>query len=219
MTTGFRSLDLGSDRNVEQKILKRVLDIVIAGSLLVLLTPVIVIVALCLLRSPGSILFGHERIGQGGRRFRCLKFRSMVPDAEMRLRALLETDAGAALEWQNTRKLLKDPRVTPIGKLLRKTSLDEIPQLINVLRGEMSMVGPRPVPEAEMREHYGPFSASYLSVRPGITGLWQVSGRSNTGYDERVAMDVRYVREFSLLGDLLIIAKTIPVVLTRRGAV
>jgi exopolysaccharide production protein ExoY len=199
--------------------LKRGLDIMIAAAMLLLLSPLIAVVSLCLWSGSGPVLFGHQRMGRGGRRFSCLKFCTMVPNAELLLNTLLETNAEAALEWRTTHKLLKDPRVTRVGRVLRKTSLDELPQLINVLRGEMSIVGPRPVPEAEMWEHYGPFAANYLSVRPGITGLWQVSGRSNTSYVERVALDVRYVREFSLLGDLRIIAKTIPVVLARRGAV
>jgi lipopolysaccharide/colanic/teichoic acid biosynthesis glycosyltransferase len=142
----------------------------------------------------------------------------MVPNAEQALAELLARDAEAAELWSRSRKLQHDPRITLIGRFLRATSLDELPQLFNVLRGDMSLVGPRPVVTAELTEHYGPAAATYMAVRPGITGLWQVSGRSDTSYVERVALDVRYVQQFSFWGDLKILAKTVPAVLLRRGA-
>jgi lipopolysaccharide/colanic/teichoic acid biosynthesis glycosyltransferase len=142
----------------------------------------------------------------------------MVTDSQARLDALLAADPAARAEWEATRKLKNDPRITAIGHILRKTSLDELPQLVNVLRGEMSLVGPRPVVAAELDEYYGPAAAQYMSVRPGITGLWQVSGRSNTSYAQRVAMDVAYASQPSLWTDIKILARTPMAVLARRGA-
>jgi lipopolysaccharide/colanic/teichoic acid biosynthesis glycosyltransferase len=198
---------------------KRSIDVVVAAILLIILLPVMASIALLVWTEGRSIIFGHTRIGRGGRSFRCLKFRTMVPDAESALKALLARDAAAAELWTKSRKLHKDPRITPIGSFLRATSLDELPQLFNVLRGDMSLVGPRPVVQAELVEQYGSAASAYLSVRPGITGLWQISGRSNTSYTERVALDVEYVKSFSLWGDLKILTKTVPAVLARRGAV
>ena len=201
-----------------QFILKRLLDIVVAAALLVFVAPLMLLVALLVSLDGAKPIFGHTRIGNKGRPFQCLKFRSMVPNAERALEDLLARDAAAAELWQRSRKLEQDPRVTRIGHFLRVTSIDELPQLFNVLRGDMSLVGPRPVVQAELREHYGRSASAYMSVRPGITGLWQVSGRSNTTYDERVALDVDYVEKFSLKRDLSILAKTVPAVLMRRGA-
>ncbi|MCS6892518.1 MAG: sugar transferase [Rhodovarius sp.] len=197
---------------------KRAIDILGAGLLLVLLSPLFLIIALLVRRDGGPAFYGHTRIGQDGRGFRCLKFRSMVVDSEARLQALLASDPAARAEWESTRKLRNDPRVTPIGRFLRSTSLDELPQLINVLRGEMSLVGPRPVTAAELSTYYGAAAAHYMSVRPGITGLWQVSGRSDTSYGQRVALDVAYATRPSLLTDLRILLRTPIVVLQRRGA-
>jgi exopolysaccharide production protein ExoY len=199
---------------------KRGLDILGAGTLLLLILPVTLVIALIVRRDGGPILFRHTRVGLGGRRFPCLKFRSMVLDADKRLAELLAADPAAAEEWATRRKLPRDPRITRIGRFLRRTSLDELPQLLNVLRGEMSLVGPRPVVPEELDLHYSPAAASaYCEMRPGITGLWQISGRSDTTYAERVTLDTRYVRGWSVLLDVKILLKTIPAVLNRRGAI
>jgi lipopolysaccharide/colanic/teichoic acid biosynthesis glycosyltransferase len=197
---------------------KRAMDIAIAGAALLLAAPFFLVVSLLVRADGGPAFYAHPRVGRFGRLFGCLKFRSMVVDSQARLDALLAADPAARAEWEATRKLKHDPRVTRIGRFLRATSLDELPQLINVLRGEMSIVGPRPVTAAELDRHYGAAAAHYLSVRPGITGLWQVSGRSETTYDQRVALDVAYVSQPSLLADLRILLKTPVAVLSRRGA-
>ncbi len=199
---------------------KRGLDLLGASTLLLLLAPVLPLLALAVRLDGGPALFSHPRIGKGGHRFGCLKFRTMVPGAEAMLASHLNDNPAAAAEWADRRKLAKDPRLTRLGGLLRATSLDELPQLLNVLRGEMSLVGPRPVVRAELDEYYGPHGRSaYAASRPGMTGLWQVSGRSQTGYAQRVALDIAYARSRSLLLDLKILLRTIPAVLARRGAV
>lgn len=198
--------------------LKRTLDVVVASAMLVFLAPLMLLVTFLVSLDGGKPIFGHLRVGNGGRPFRCLKFRSMVPNAEQVLDDLLARDPAAAELWERSRKLDQDPRITWIGHFLRVTSIDELPQLLNVLRGDMSLVGPRPVVQAELQEHYGPSASAYMAVRPGITGLWQVSGRSNTTYGERVALDVDYVRTYSFRQDLTILAKTLPAVILRRGA-
>jgi exopolysaccharide production protein ExoY len=197
---------------------KRVIDIVLALSGILLLAPLLAICYFAtILSSSGPALFRHKRVGFNGKQFYCLKFRTMVPDASERLRMLLETDRSAAAEWAATRKLKNDPRVTAIGAILRKSSLDELPQLFNVLRGEMSIVGPRPVTDDEL-ERYATSVGSYLACRPGITGLWQVSGRSTTTYSKRVACDTFYARNWSLALDAKIIVVTIPSLLLTDGA-
>jgi lipopolysaccharide/colanic/teichoic acid biosynthesis glycosyltransferase len=201
-----------------QPAMKRAVDVVLAGLLLLLGLPVFILLALLVRLDGGPVFFAHERVGRGGRRFGCLKFRSMVTDSNVRLEALLASDPAARAEWDATRKLQHDPRITWMGRFLRASSLDELPQLLNVLRGEMSLVGPRPVVAAELTAHYGAAARHYLSVRPGITGLWQVSGRSTTSYDTRVALDVRYATNPSLLADLRILLRTPGAVLLRRGA-
>lgn len=197
---------------------KRVADIAIAAAALMVAAPFFLVVSLMVRVDGGSAFYAHQRVGRGGRLFGCLKFRSMVMDSQARLDALLASDPAAREEWEATRKLRNDPRITRIGRFLRATSLDELPQLINVLRGEMSIVGPRPVTESELDCYYGAAAAHYVTVRPGITGLWQVSGRSETSYDQRVALDVAYVSQPSLLADLRILLKTPVAVLSRRGA-
>jgi lipopolysaccharide/colanic/teichoic acid biosynthesis glycosyltransferase len=197
---------------------KRAMDVAIAGAALLLALPVFVLIALAVRADGGAAFYAHPRVGRGGRLFGCLKFRSMVMDSQARLDALLAADPAARAEWEATRKLRHDPRVTRIGRFLRATSLDELPQLLNVLKGEMSIVGPRPVTQSELDRHYGAAAAHYLSVRPGITGLWQVSGRSETSYDQRVALDVAYVSQPSLVADLRILLRTPVAVLSRRGA-
>jgi len=169
-------------------------------------------------RSDGAPLtFGHLRVGRHGQLFRCLKFRTMVRDADHRLAELLARDPQARAEWAETQKLQHDPRITPIGRFLRLSSLDELPQLFNVLRGEMHLVGPRPVTSEEL-VRYGIYQRHYLSVLPGITGLWQVSGRNNTTYERRVQLDALYVDTRTPLLDLWIAVRTVRVLLTREGA-
>jgi exopolysaccharide production protein ExoY len=192
---------------------KRVIDIILAVSGIVLLAPLLIICFVAtVVTSPGAALFRHRRVGFNGKYFDCLKFRTMVTDAPERLRQLLESDPEAAAEWAANRKLRHDPRVTAIGEILRKSSLDELPQLFNVLRGEMSIVGPRPVTEDEL-VRYSSAIGAYLACRPGITGLWQVSGRSTTTYRKRVACDTFYARKWSMALDAKIVIVTIPALL------
>lgn len=167
---------------------------------------------------PGPIFFAHERIGKNGKPFPCYKFRSMVVNSKSMLEEYLKNNPEAKEEWERDFKLKDDPRVTPIGKVLRRTSLDELPQIFNVLRGEMSLVGPRPVIQEELDKYYGDVSKLYCQVKPGITGLWQVSGRSDTTYAERVAMDEEYIKNRTFLGDIIILWKTVAVVLLKKGA-
>jgi exopolysaccharide production protein ExoY len=198
--------------------LKRAMDVVGSAMLLVLTAPVFLLLILLAWREGSPAFFVHRRVGRGGVPFGCIKFRTMVPDADRALADLLARDPAAREEWQATWKLKKDPRVTRRGALLRATSLDELPQLVNVLRGEMSLVGPRPVVQAELDTLYGAAAPLYHSVRPGMTGAWQVSERSDAEYHGRVALDVAYVRNPSLLTDLVILARTVEAVLRRRGA-
>lgn len=185
---------------------------------LVLLLPLLLMVAgLIWLRDPGPVLYAHPRVGRGGRVFRCLKFRTMVRNGDEVLARHLAADPEAAREWEETRKLRHDPRVTLLGRRLRKSSIDELPQLLNVVRGEMSLVGPRPIVEAEAH-YYGAAMRDYTAVRPGLTGLWQVGGRSDTSYAERVRLDQSYVRNRSLWLDLKIILRTVVVVVKGRGS-
>jgi exopolysaccharide production protein ExoY len=200
------------------EMLTRTIDIVIATALLIFLGPLMLVVAAAILVfDRGPIIFAHRRLGRNGASFPCFKFRTMVPDAERRLVQLLATDADARAEWARDFKLRRDPRITRLGLLLRQSSLDELPQLFNVLRGEMSIVGPRPIVEDEI-EYYGRYFQHYSTVKPGLTGLWQVSGRSDLDYRRRVAMDVAYARNKSLGFDLRILALTIPAVLLARGS-
>jgi lipopolysaccharide/colanic/teichoic acid biosynthesis glycosyltransferase len=194
------------------------LNQVLALLLLVLLSPVMGLVAFLIWRRDGApIFFGHYRVGHDGRMFRCMKFRTMLRDSEPVLAALLASNPQARAEWERDQKLSNDPRITPVGNFLRRTSLDELPQLINVLRGEMSLVGPRPITVGELTR-YGPARWHYLSVRPGITGLWQVSGRNTLSYAQRVAFDKQYVEKRTAWLDLRILMKTVHVVLAREGA-
>lgn len=196
----------------------RICDLVFSILLLLFLAPLMLLIAVLVYATdPGPIFFGHRRIGQYGREFRCLKFRSMVVDSAERLARLLETDERARAEWQRDHKLKDDPRVTPLGRFLRKSSLDELPQLFNVLRGEMSLVGPRPI-VAEEVVRYGRYFTSYRAVRPGVTGLWQVSGRNNVSYRRRVALDVAYARSRSIGLDCKILVMTVPKVILARGS-
>jgi len=197
---------------------KRIVDITLALSGILLLAPLLIICFLATIAtSRGPAIFRHRRVGFNGKHFDCYKFRTMVTDAPERLRKLLESDPAAAAEWTANRKLRNDPRVTAIGAILRKSSLDELPQLFNVLKGDMSIVGPRPVTDDEL-ERYSTAIGAYLACRPGITGLWQVSGRSTTTYDKRVACDAFYARNWSMTLDAKILIVTIPSLLASDSA-
>ena len=167
--------------------------------------------------SRGPIFYAHKRVGKNGKEIKCLKFRSMCINSQEMLEEILATDPVRRAEWEKDRKFLDDPRVTKFGKILRKTSLDELPQLINVLLGQMSLVGPRPVTEPELVK-YGQYKDYVLSVVPGLTGMWQVSGRSDTGYEERISFDTYYIQNWSIWLDIWILIKTVWVVLRGRGA-
>ena len=214
---------LGIKNNLAKKTnrrIKRVFDIVFSLATMVIILPVSIIVMIgIMIESPGaSPIFKHYRVGKGGKLFPCYKFRSMVPNAQEKLKAYLQKNPEAQQEWQANFKLKNDPRITKIGKFIRKTSIDELPQFINVLKGEMSWVGPRPIIKDEVH-YYGKNIQDYYSVLPGITGMWQVNGRSETSYDERVKLDVWYIRNWSVWIDIVLLIKTFKVVINRKGAV
>jgi len=197
---------------------KRALDLVgvVVGGLLI--SPLVLAIAIVIkLTSPGPVFYKQMRLGTEGRHFHCWKFRTMYPDAARILTELLQSDPGLREEWEKEHKLRKDPRITPIGRFLRKTSLDELPQLWNVLRGEMTLVGPRPIVDAEVPK-YGEVYELYKRVGPGMTGLWQVSGRSETTYEERVLLDAYYVRNWSVWLDFITLARTVRILIFRVGA-
>ena len=197
---------------------KRAFDFSAAALLFLTLLPLFIGVTLIVLVMQGRpVLIRHKRLGLHGRTFPCLKFRSMVTDADRALGLHLEANEQARVEWEASHKLRNDPRITPLGSILRKTSLDELPQLLNVLRGDMSLVGPRPIVQSEVR-HYGEVIRKYYKVRPGVTGPWQASGRSDTSYATRVKLDEDYVDRQSFLGDISILAKTIPAVIRMSGS-
>jgi len=198
--------------------LKRVFDILFTVCLALAAMPLGILIALAImLDSRGGVFFAHSRVGKGGKTFRLWKFRSMIAGSDEILARYLERNPSLVHEWELTHKLKDDPRVTRVGRLLRKTSLDELPQIWNVLRGDMSMVGPRPIVSEESAK-YGPAFALSTQVRRGLTGLWQVSGRNDINYKRRVALDCQYIRNWSLWLDTKILLKTGPVVLGRRGA-
>jgi Undecaprenyl-phosphate galactose phosphotransferase WbaP len=203
--------------NRSTRLIKRLFDITVSALLLLLLSPLFAYLLVRIKTDGGPAFFAHERIGLDGKPFPCYKFRTMVPNAAEVLERLLRENDQARREWDETFKLKEDPRVTTIGAFLRRTSLDELPQLWNVLIGQMSLVGPRPIVEAEL-ERYGDDAFYYLEARPGITGVWQVSGRSDTDYDYRVYLDSWYVKNWSLWYDLVILVKTIRVVFNKSGA-
>ena len=197
---------------------KRTLDAAVALAALICLAPLMLALALLIaLTSRGPVFFCHERVGRHGRVFPCIKFRTMANDAHERLRTLLERDPEARAEFAATRKLRNDPRVTRVGRFLRRTSLDEIPQFANVLLGHMSLVGPRPVVDDEL-VLYGHHAEAYLSVRPGVTGPWQVSGRNDVTYQERVELDASYVATMSLRRDIGLLLRTAAHIAKPRGA-
>jgi Undecaprenyl-phosphate galactose phosphotransferase WbaP len=202
----------------ERLVSKRVLDLLFSVTALVILSPVLAAIALAIrLESHGPAIFGHTRIGQNGRAFKAWKFRTMVVNGDEVLEEHLRKNPAARAEWERDHKLRKDPRVTRVGAFLRKTSLDELPQLWNVLVSDMSLVGPRPIVEAEIPKYGNSFSL-YTRVKGGVTGLWQVSGRNDVAYEERVKLDSFYVRNWSVWLDLCILYRTIGTVLFRSGA-
>ena len=200
-------------------ICKTVFDYALTAVGTLCISPLLVYVAYRIKKEdPGPVFFAHTRIGKDGKPFPCYKFRSMVVNSQEMLQKHLAENPAARAEWERDFKLKDDPRVTPIGKFLRRTSLDELPQVFNVLRGEMSLVGPRPVVQEELDKYYGATAKLYCTVKPGITGLWQVSGRSDTTYEERVALDEEYIKHRSFLKDAGILLRTIKVVLNKGGA-
>ena len=198
--------------------IKTVFDYVLTITGTIVILPILIIIALWIYKdSPGPVIFKHRRIGKNGKEFNCYKFRSMCVDAKERLEQLLKTDPEAKAEWEKDFKLKNDPRITKSGAFLRKTSLDELPQIFNVLKGEMSLVGPRPIIKDEM-VRYGEYINDYLMVKPGITGMWQVSGRSDTDYKQRVQLDSWYVRNWSVWLDTMLLWRTGKIVLQCKGA-
>jgi exopolysaccharide production protein ExoY len=189
------------------------MDIVVSLTMLITLAPIMLVVAAIIrLSLGGPVIFAQPRIGYGGKRFTCYKFRSMATNADEVLSRLLASDPAAAKEWHETRKLLNDPRVGCLGNVLRKSSIDELPQLFNVLLGNMSLVGPRPVVPDELA-NYGRYARTYSETRPGITGLWQTSGRNRLSYRARIARDSYYARHWSLWLDVVLLLKTIPAIM------
>ncbi|MEM6938795.1 MAG: sugar transferase [Pseudomonadota bacterium] len=203
-------------RGLYVHVFKRAVDVLICSVLAAPALVLILVFYLLVRLDGGPGFFGHLRTGRAGRSFRCWKIRTMVPDAEQKLIAHLATNQDASAEWARDRKLREDPRVTWLGRMLRASSLDELPQLWNVLRGDMSLIGPRPVTRDELAK-YGSGQSAYLAMRPGITGLWQVSGRNDITYDERVRLDVVYQQTLSLRLDFAILLRTIKVLLSRSG--
>ena len=202
------------------KLIKKLFDFLFSLLILIVFLPLFIIIALLIkLSSRGPIFFSQERIGKNNIPFKCIKFRTMYPEAKDILQNLLKKDDKIKREFEETHKIKNDPRITTIGKLLRKTSLDELPQFINVLRNEMSIVGPRPIVKAEKKK-YGKNFRKVLTIKPGITGLWQVSGRNNLTYKKRVNLDLNYVKNYNLLMDIRILIRTFGVILfpLDRGA-
>jgi exopolysaccharide production protein ExoY len=203
---------------VHKSIIKRVTDLALAIPLLVFLAPLMLAIAILVkLGDPGQAIFVQVRCGRNGETFNCFKFRTMRKDAAERLKHLLETNPAAADEWATYQKLRSDPRVTRIGRFLRKSSLDELPQLFNIVRGDMSVIGPRPITSGEIYR-YGSYFQYYAAARPGVLGQWQVNGRNKLTYEERVAMDIEYVANWTIWSDLKILLKAIPVVFGGGGA-
>jgi len=218
MTTHFRAFDTRSEQAVPSGLYarhaKRILDLLLVAIMLPVAVPLILLLAILISLDGRSPFYFQHRVGRGGRLFRLIKLRSMVPDADARLARHLENDSGARAEWAHAQKLRDDPRVTAIGRFLRRTSLDELPQIWNVIRGEMSLVGPRPMMPDQ--QHLYPGNA-YYALRPGITGPWQVSDRNQCGFAERARYDAIYLDRLSFLGDLGVLARTAVVVLRCTG--
>jgi lipopolysaccharide/colanic/teichoic acid biosynthesis glycosyltransferase len=205
-------------QNPVNEVILRLLDVAVGIVAVIVFGPLLIGLAIAIyVTSPGPLIFAQPRIGKNGREFRCLKFRTMVVDATDRLEQLLASDPSARAEWARDHKLRNDPRITPLGRFLRKSSLDELPQFFNLINGTMSIVGPRPIVNAEV-VRYGRRFQDYCRVRPGITGLWQVSGRSDTTYRRRVALDVAYSKHRSLGLNIKIMLMTVPAVLAAKGS-
>jgi exopolysaccharide production protein ExoY len=218
LSSSLRSIGNVSRKHIIQK-WSAIIQKWSAIALLLILAPVLAAIGACIAFTDGApVLYRSRRVGFGGREFYMFKFRTMAVNGDALLSEYLERDPAAAEEWRSIRKLRDDPRVSRLGRFLRKTSLDEIPQLVNIARGEMYFVGPRPLPPAEIAK-YGEHFPAFCSVMPGLTGLWQVSGRSDTTYEQRVALDMQYVRSRSMLLDWKILVLTVPAVIFRRGSV
>lgn len=202
---------------ISSRFIKRVFDLFGSLFIIIVLSPLLVYICSKVKKDGGPAIYGHERIGKNGKPFKCLKFRSMVTNSNEVLKELLLSNEEAKEEWDATFKLKNDPRITKIGHFLRRTSLDELPQLFNVLKGEMSLVGPRPIITDEL-VRYNEEVEYYLLSKPGMTGLWQVSGRSDVDYETRVYLDAWYVKNWSMWNDIAILFKTIGVVLKKDGA-
>lgn len=196
---------------------KRFFDFIGSITIMLILSPILLAIGILIRKDGGKSIYKHERIGYNGKPFQCYKFRSMVNNSKEVLEKLLAEDPEARAEWEKDFKLKNDPRITSIGRFIRRTSLDELPQLYNVLKGEMSLVGPRPIIEEELKR-YGSSQDKYLSARPGMTGLWQVSGRNDTTYQERVNMDSTYVENWKIWKDFVLIFKTAGIIFSRKGA-
>jgi len=217
-TAAFSSARLDRNESGTNTSAKRILDVVVASIALIFVLPLLILVGVLIrLQDGGQAVYSQKRYGRNGRTFKCYKLRSMVANADQRLIEILAQDPEARIEWDQTQKLTHDPRITPLGRFIRKTSIDELPQLFNILKGEMSIVGPRPIVENEITK-YGEFYRDYCSVRPGLTGLWQVEGRSDTTYEQRVQLDVKYATTRNFTGDIMIMLRTVPAVLLSRGA-
>ena len=216
---GVEPFDVDYTR-ARRSVFKRSIDVLLSFVLLAFTFPfLLVFAALIKLGDGGKVIFSQERPGVGGKLFKCYKFRTMAMDAEARLSDLLENDPEARRDWELYKKLKKDPRITPIGHFLRKTSIDEIPQILNILKGEMSIIGPRPITKREIPEYGTPSDfAIYGAVRPGVLGLWQIGGRSDTDYATRIKLDAEYARDWTIWRDLKILFLGIPVVLLGKGA-
>lgn len=205
-----------TDTNRYRGMSKRLFDLIVCMVLLPIIAPFIALIYALVRLDGGPGFFKHTRVGRGGKVFECWKIRTMVTDAQNQLETLLAHDPNARAEWNRDHKLRDDPRITKIGAFLRKSSLDELPQILNVLRGEMSLIGPRPI-TAEELERYGARKWAYLALRPGVTGLWQVSGRNDLSYNERVDLDVSYFKRLSLGTDVAILFRTVGAVLSKTG--
>lgn len=211
--------DVHLSTTVQRNFLKRAFDIAFSFTLLIFMTPLCLLIALAVKAdSKGPAFYASKRVGRGKKGIKCWKFRTMYIDADERLQELLSSDPTLKQEWDNYRKLKNDPRITKVGRWLRKTSLDELPQFWNVLMGELSVVGPRPVTKEEIEKYFGDKAEKILSMRPGITGLWQTSGRSLLSFEERLILEESYIDQQSFLLDLWLICKTIPAVVFPKGA-
>lgn len=206
------------EKNKYEIKIKRFLDILISLTIMPFILPVMLLIVLLIkIDSKGDVLFVQERLGKDFNNFKCFKFRTMYDNSQERFDEYLLSNYEALKEWEKYKKLKEDPRITKIGKLLRKTSLDELPQILNVLKGEMSLVGPRPYLPSEEKD-MRPYSKTILSVKPGITGLWQVSGRNNLSFKDRLKLDSLYALNNTVYNDIILLIKTIKVVLLKEGA-